>query len=164
MVKSGTESSTLQWPGDLQTGAETDRQAKDDMTSVGSDVVSATESERELMVNSEESRGGGANDKTPGPHLEKNQEEPVENQLPEKAAQVFTPAVTVLHPSPSSPRDDQEFWEMESQKSPLLVPLHNYSHHQYQFECDEAPHPRTRTCTVLVGLWCAGWEGRWVEF
>ncbi|CAF95040.1 unnamed protein product [Tetraodon nigroviridis] len=143
LVKSGTESSTLQWPGDLQTGAQT---AKDDRTSVRSDVVSVTESEREALVNSEKRREGGANDKTVLlTHLE-GKEEPVENQLPEKAAQVFTPAVTVLRLTPSSPRENQEFWEMESQKSPLLVPQrmpHNYNHPEYRFDCDGATPPST---------------------
>lgn len=160
LVKSGTESSTLQWPGDLQTGAGTDRQtgaqtARDDRTSMRSDVVSVTESEREVLVNSEKRSEGGANDKNP----EKKEEEPVENQLPEKAAQVFTPAVTVLRPSPSSPRENPELWEMESQKSPLLVPQgmpHNYNQQEYQFECDEATLPSTCTCTVLICLWRAG--------
>lgn len=151
LVKLGTESSSLQWPGDLQTGAQT---AKDDRTSVRSDV-SVTESERELLIR----RGGGATGKTAGgSHLEKEEEEPVENQLPAEAAQVFTPAVTVLHPSPSSPREIQEFWEMESQRSPLLVPQgmpHNYNHHEYQFGYDQATPPSTRTCTDVC-LWRAG--------
>lgn len=157
LVKSGTESSTLQWPGDLQTGART---ARDDRTSMRSDVVSVTESEREALVNSEKRSEGGANDKTTlETHPEKKEEEPVENQLPEKAAQVFTPAVTVLRPSPSSPRENPELWEMESQKSPLLVPQgmpHNYNQQEYQFECDEATLPSTCTCTVLICLWRAG--------
>lgn len=173
LVKSGTESSTLQWPGDLQTGTQKDKQmgaqtAKDDRASVQSDVLSVTESERELLVNSEKMRGGGANDKTtPVPHLDKKEEEHVVNQLPEKAAQVFTPAVTVLRRSPSSPRENQEFWEMESQMSPLLVPQgvsHNFNQHEYQFDCDEAPLPSTCMCTVVVFLWRAGQEQRWVEF
>lgn len=148
LVKSGAESSTLQWPGDLQTGAQT---AIGDRISVRSDV-SVTESQRELLVNSEK-RGGGANDKTPVTHLEK-EEEPVENQLPEKAAQVFTPAVTALRQSPSSPGENRELWEMESQKSPLLVPMpHNY--HQYQFDCDEATPPSTCRHTVVC-LWRVG--------
>lgn len=153
LVKSGTESSTLQWPGDLQTGAQT---AKDDRTSVRSDVVSVTESEREALVNSEKRREGGANDKTVLlTHLE-GKEEPVENQLPEKAAQVFTPAVTVLRLTPSSPRENQEFWEMESQKSPLLVPQrmpHNYNHPEYRFDCDGATPPSTCSFTDHVCLW-----------
>uniref|UniRef100_A0A3P9PPR4 Transmembrane protein 79 n=1 Tax=Poecilia reticulata TaxID=8081 RepID=A0A3P9PPR4_POERE len=44
-----------------------------------------------------------------------------ENQLPEKAAQVFSPAVTVL-PSPVASRDTEAFWEMESERSPFLSP------------------------------------------
>ncbi|XP_053183824.1 transmembrane protein 79-like [Scomber japonicus] len=44
-------------------------------------------------------------------------EEPAENLLPEKAAQVFSPAVTVLS-SPSSPRESEAFWELE--KTPFL--------------------------------------------
>lgn len=170
LVKSGTESSTLQWSGDLQRAAETDREtaaetAKDDRTSVRSDVASVTESERELLVNSEKSRGGGANDKTALVAPLEKEEEPGENQLPENAAQVFTPAGSALCPSPSSARENREFWEMESQNGPLLVPqgmAHNYKHHQYQFECDEAT-PST-TCTCMLWFVCGGQgtDHRWV--
>lgn len=159
LVKLGTN---LQWPGDLQMATQKDGQtaaqtAKDDRASVRSDVVSVKESEKELLVNSEKKRGGGADDKTMLASQKK--EEFVENQLPEKAAQVFLPAVTVLRASASSPRENQEIWEMESQKSPLLVPPgkpHNYNHHQCPFDSDEATAQSGCTCAILVCLWRAG--------
>lgn len=66
-------------------------------------------------------------------------EEPTENHLPEKAAQVFSPAVTVLH-SPSSPRAAEAFWEVESEKSPFLGPQgipQDYNQHGYPYEWTE---------------------------
>uniref|UniRef100_A0A3B3IIW0 Transmembrane protein 79b n=1 Tax=Oryzias latipes TaxID=8090 RepID=A0A3B3IIW0_ORYLA len=42
-----------------------------------------------------------------------------QNRLPEKAAQVFSPAVTVP-PSHSAPKDEVACWEIESEKSPFL--------------------------------------------
>lgn len=136
------EPSTLQWPTDGQTG-------KDDGTSVKSGVslheaASWTESERELMSEGER-RGAGLMT-----HLEK-EEEPVENQLPDKAAQVFSPAVTVLH-SPSSPRESEAFWEMEAEKSPFLGPQgvpQDYNHHGYQYDWTEDTPPATCEYTVF---------------
>lgn len=159
MGDDGTESSTLRWPGDLQTNVVTDRQAsveterptdKDDRKSVQSDVISCTESEREPIVKSER-RGGGASEQAEtgvATDLDKKEEEPLENQLPEKAAQVFAPAVTILHSSPASPRESQELWEMESQKSPFLVPQ-GTSHHETQFDWEEDTNPSTCRCTDL---------------
>lgn len=162
MGDDGTESSTLRWPGDLRTNVATDRQAsveterpmggetdKDDRISVQSDVISCTESEREPTVKCER-RGGGASEQAETgavTDLDKKEEEPLENKLPEKAAQVFAPAVTVLHSSPTSPRENQELWEMESQKSPFLVPQ-GTSHYENQFDWEEATNPSTCRCTV----------------
>ncbi|XP_071239953.1 uncharacterized protein [Salvelinus alpinus] len=46
------------------------------------------------------------------------------NSLPEKAAQVFNPSVTILHSSsaPTSPRDREVFWDVDAEKSLLLIP------------------------------------------
>ncbi|XP_041741037.1 transmembrane protein 79-like [Coregonus clupeaformis] len=46
------------------------------------------------------------------------------NSLPEKAAQVFNPSVTILHSSsaPTSPREREASWVVDAEKSPLLVP------------------------------------------
>ncbi|XP_076593716.1 transmembrane protein 79-like [Chaetodon auriga] len=147
-----TEPSTLQWPGDRQTGGQT---GKDDRTSVRSDIslreaVSWTESERELMAEGERRGGEGGEageEKGVGlmTHLEEEEEEPVENHLPEKAAQVFSPAVTVLH-SPSSARESEAFWEMGSEKSPFLGPRgvpQDYNHHGHQYEWTEDTPPAT---------------------
>lgn len=45
------------------------------------------------------------------------------NSLPEKAAQVFNPSVTILHSSsaPTSPREGEAFWDVDAEKSRLLV-------------------------------------------
>ncbi|KAG7218829.1 hypothetical protein INR49_019671, partial [Caranx melampygus] len=149
VIRSSTlEPSTLPWPGDRQTGGQT---GKGDRVSVrSSEAASWTESERELLAESKGGVKGGADDaegvelidkwvglKT---HLE---EDPAENHLPEKAAQVFSPAVTVL-PSPSSPRETEVFWEMESEKSPFLGPRvipQDYNQHGYQFEWTENTPP-----------------------
>uniref|UniRef100_A0A3Q4GX45 Transmembrane protein 79b n=1 Tax=Neolamprologus brichardi TaxID=32507 RepID=A0A3Q4GX45_NEOBR len=122
-----TETSTLPWSADRQTGGRT---GKADRMSVRSGVFlpeasSCTESERELKAEVER-RGGRAGldegaelreDKTRVHLLE---EEPRENLLPEKAAQVFRPAVTALH-SPSSLRESGPLWEMESEKRGLIT-------------------------------------------
>ncbi|XP_055760323.1 transmembrane protein 79-like [Salvelinus fontinalis] len=46
------------------------------------------------------------------------------NSLPEKAAQVFNPSITILHSSsaPTSPRDREVFWDVDAEKSLLLIP------------------------------------------
>lgn len=178
MGDDGTESSTLQWPGDLKTNVATDRQAsveterpigvetdKDEGISVQSDVISCTESEREPISNSER-RGGGASEQAETgvvTDLDKKEEEPggeeEENQLPEKAAQVFAPAVTILHSSPASPRESQELWEMESQKSPFLVPQ-GTPRHGNQFYWEEDTNPSTCRCTVHL---CRGQGTVWMK-
>ena len=143
-------SSTLQWPGDGQVGGQTGGQTgKDERVSVRSDIslretVSWTESERELMAEGER-RGGGACDYDGAGLMTHLEAEPIENHLPEKAAQVFSPAVTVL-PLPSSPREGEAFWEMESEKSPFLSPRgapQDYNQHGYQYEWTEDPPPAT---------------------
>ncbi|XP_074510422.1 transmembrane protein 79-like [Sebastes fasciatus] len=143
-----TEASTLQWPGDRQTGGQT---GKGDRMSVRSDVslreaASWTESERGLMAEGERREGGeGEEGAGLNTHLE---EEPVGNRLPEKAAQVFSPAVTVLH-APSSPREREAFWEMESEKSPFLGPRgvpQDYNQHGYQWPEDTPPAICGRGC------------------
>lgn len=140
------EPSTLQWPEDRQTGSET---GKEDRTSVRSDVLSCTESEGEKRGQANEKEGVG-----PMTQLEEEEEVPVENELPAKAAQVFSPAVTVLQ-SPSSPRESEAFWEMESEKSPFLgsqgVPQ-DYNHHGYRYDCIEDTPPTTCKYTIVFQL------------
>ncbi|XP_068426147.1 transmembrane protein 79-like [Clinocottus analis] len=142
VVKSALmEPSTLLWPGDRQTeghkGGQTGRQTgRGDRMSMRSDVslreaASWTESERGLK------EGAGLKE---GTGLEA---EPAENYLPEKAAQVFSPTVTVLH-SASSPRGSEAFWEMESEKSPFLASRgipQDYNQHGYQYEWAEDTPP-----------------------
>lgn len=165
MGDDGTESSTLRWPGDLRTNVATDRQAsveterpmgvetnKDDRISVQSDVISCTESEREPIVKSERREGGDSEQaKTVVTDHDTKEGEPLENQLPEKAAKVFAPAVTILHSSPTPPRESQELWEMESQKSPFLVPQ-GAPHHENQFHWEEDTNLSTCRCTVHLFL------------
>lgn len=151
------EPSTMPWPGDRQTGGQTGGQTgKGDRMSVRSDTslreaASWTESEREMMVEGDRKRGGAKDEEEAEPptHLEEEEEEPTENHLPEKAAQVFSPAVTVL-PSPSSPRDSEAFWEMQSEKSPFLSPRgvpQDYDQHGYQYWTEEKrPGPCTGSC------------------
>ncbi|XP_069576385.1 transmembrane protein 79 [Brachyistius frenatus] len=140
---------TLQWPGDRQTAGQIAGQTgKGDRMSVRSDTShreasSWTESERELKAEGERRGGGADEDEGVGlnedgaglrTHL-KEEEEPGENHLPEKAAQVFSPAVTV-QPSPSSPRDTEAFWENEPEKSSFLgshgVPQ-DYNQHGHRY-------------------------------
>ncbi|XP_028280951.1 transmembrane protein 79-like [Parambassis ranga] len=149
------ELSTL-WPGDRQTG-KGDRMSVKSDTSLR-DASSRTESERELKAVGERRGGGEYEDEVRGlmeeeaglrKHLGEEEEEPQENHLPEKAAQVFSPAVTVL-PSPPSPRDREGFWERESEKSPFPGPRrvpHDYNHHGYQSEWpEETPPARCGQC------------------
>ncbi|KAL6109904.1 tmem79 [Pungitius sinensis] len=119
------EPDTLQWPGDRQTGKGDRRRS-----------ASWTESERGPMAEGERrGEGEGA--------------EPGGNYLPEKAAQVFSPAVTVLH-SPSPPTGSEAFWEMESEKSPFLgsvVPQgYNQDGYRYEWTEDTPPHTCGRGC------------------
>lgn len=101
---------------------------------------SRTESERELGSRAEKRRTGDGwmelerEDKGPSNRGKKEQTEiEVEkvgggaeemNSLPEKAAQVFNPAVTILRSSslPASPRESEAFWDEETEKSPFLGP------------------------------------------
>ncbi|KAI3360696.1 hypothetical protein L3Q82_012841, partial [Scortum barcoo] len=141
------EPSTLQWSGDRQTGKGDDRSVRSDVSL--HEGVSWTESERELMAEGERRGGVGrraCEEEGVGPrtHLEE-EEEPVKNHLPEKAAQVFSPAMTVLN-SPSSPRESEAFWETELEKSPFLGPqrvLQDYNQHGYQYEWTENTPPAT---------------------
>lgn len=138
-----TETSTLPWSADRQTGGRT---GKADRMSVRSGVFlpeasSCTESERELKAEVERRCGRAGLDE--GAELREDktrvhllEEEPRENLLPEKAAQVFRPAVTALH-SPSSLRESGPLREMESEKSPFLGPRgvpENYNQHYYLHE------------------------------
>ncbi|KAM7382795.1 hypothetical protein PAMP_002505 [Pampus punctatissimus] len=165
MVKSAiTEASTLQWPGDKETGGQAGGQAggqvgKGDRMSVRSDISlrdAASWTESELMADGgvrehQSGEGEGAESigegvESRGTHLEKEEEKPAENQLPEKAAQVFSPAVTVLH-SPSSPRESEAFWELE--KTPFLGSqgLQDYNQHGYQYDwTPETPPSRCGQC------------------
>lgn len=159
------EPATLQWPEDRQTGGQT---GKADRMSARSDLslreaASWTESQRELRAEGEKRAGGGASDgEGEGlvTHLEE-EEEPAENQLPEKAAQVFSPAVTILH-SPSSPRGSEAFWEVQSEKSPFLGPRGvpedcNHDGFQYDWAEDPPPAPCKYTCLLLCpSQWWAG--------
>lgn len=166
MEDGGTESSTLQCRGDLHADVEAGREegvktAKDDRTSVRSDVVSCTESERELIVKSERRRGGGANEQDETvllTGLNKKEEEPVENELPEQAAQVFAPALSILHSSPSSPMESQEVWEMESQKSPFLIPQ-GTPRCENQFDWEEDTPPSTCRHIFVCGGQCRELDG-----
>lgn len=164
MVKSALmEPSTLQWFGDRKSAGQTGEQAgREDGMSVKSDVsvreaASWTESERELMAE----RGVGGAREEDGMGLltheeeEEEEEEPAENKLPEKAARVFSPTVTVLH-SPSSPRENETVWEMESEKSPFLGPggPQDYNHHGYQYNWTEEPPPASCKYTGLLPFLC----------
>ncbi|KAM4736067.1 transmembrane protein 79 [Anableps anableps] len=135
------EPSTLQWPEDRTMGTDglaRGQISKGDRVSVRSDLSlreasSWTESERGRRI-----EGAGLTGEV-REHLEEEEE----NHLPEKAAQVFSPAVTVL-PSPPSPRDTEAFWEMESERSPFLSPREvDYNQHGYQFEFTEDTPPST---------------------
>lgn len=136
------EPSTLQWPTGGQTG-------KDDGTSVKSgaslrEAPSWTESERELLSEGERREAGLVT------HLEE-EEEPIQNQLPDKAAQVFSPAVTILH-SPSLAQESEAFWEMEAEKSAFLDPQgvpQDYNHHGYQYDWTVDTPPATCEYTVF---------------
>lgn len=160
------EPSTLPWPGDRRTGeqageqtgeqaggqtgkqtgeqvsgqadgqtvGQTDRQTgKSDRVSVKSGEASWTESEKELMAE----EGGGLTVKGAG------RDEPVENHLPEKAAQVFSPAVKVVT-SPSSRRGSEAFWETQSEKGSFLGrqdPSKDYNQHGIQYNWTKGPPP-----------------------
>lgn len=119
------------------------------------DAASVTLGQRGALLSSEERPEGGASHATAPPaHLRR--EEPVENQLPERAAQVFAPA-PARGPAVSSPTEKQELWEMESQKSPLLLPqatAHSYHQQGFGLAGDEAPPPST--CGWPLWFVCGG--------
>ncbi|PWA28652.1 hypothetical protein CCH79_00019853 [Gambusia affinis] len=120
------EPGTLQWLEDRETGTG----ERTVGVSARSDASSWTESERGRRMERAELIGEGRD------HLE-------ENRLPEKAAQVFSPAVTVL-PSLAASRDTEAFWEMESERSPFLSPCQvDYNQHGYQFDFPEDTPPST---------------------
>ncbi|KAM8869421.1 transmembrane protein 79-like isoform 1-T3 [Spinachia spinachia] len=130
------EPDTLQWPGERQTGGQTgkgDRKRS----------ASWTESERGQMA---EGEMGGE------PRGEEGAE-PGGNYLPDKAARVFSPAVTVLN-SPSSPRGSEAFWEMESEKSPFLASQGPQGYNQHGYRCEWSEDTPPGTC----GRGCASRE------
>lgn len=132
-----TEATTLQW-GDRQTAGQTGGGDRASFRSDGSlgHAASLTESERELK------RVGGACEKGEGLVTrleEEQQEELLENQLPEKAAQVFSPVVKVIPgppgpPSPLSPRENKGFWELESEGGRFLPSAPAQEHHQQGYQ------------------------------
>lgn len=159
------DQSTIQCPWDKKT--QTCGQAvTGDTMSLRSDlshseVSSWTESERELKA--EQGMKGGGLEKGVRlagegiEHLREEEEDAVENYLPEKAAQVFGPAAALL-PSPSSPKNTETFRELESERSPFLGSQGvNYNQHGYQFEFTEDTPPAqckyqvSLTCVLLVG-------------
>ncbi|XP_029359671.1 transmembrane protein 79 [Echeneis naucrates] len=133
------ESSTLPWLGERQTGGQTSK--GDRMTMRSSEAANWTESEKQLMV--EEMKKGAASEDE-GVEMRTQLEE---NHLPEKAAQVFSPALTAF-PSPSSPRQSKVFWEMKSEKSPFLGPQapQDYNQHGYRYEWTENVPPARCGC------------------
>lgn len=81
--------------------------------------------------------------------VEEEEEEGM-NSLPEKAARVFNPSVTILHSSsvPTSSRDNDVFWDAETEKSPFLGPhgtppdgyYHDWPMEGESSKCEEPPH------------------------
>lgn len=152
-----TEASTLQW-GDRQMAGQTGGGDRASFRSDGSlgHATSLTESERELK------RVGSACEKGEGLVTrlkEEPQEELLENELPEKAAQVFSPVVTVVPgppgpPSPLSPRENEGFWELESEGGRFLPssPAQEYSQqghqqgYQYDLRGEQPPTSCEYTC------------------
>lgn len=146
------EPSTLQWSRDREADGPTGKQTgKGDRMSLRSGAASCTESERGLMAEGG-GMGGGAGEKKgaelgdDGAGSNIDLEEPVANHLPEKAAQVFSPAVNVF-PSPSTCRDSDAFWEMQSEKSPFLGPKGlSQDYNQHNFQYDTRPGKCKYTC------------------
>ncbi|XP_053287544.1 transmembrane protein 79 [Pleuronectes platessa] len=158
VATSMTESSTLQWPGDRQIAGQTGGKMGEGQTGKGdrrsvrsSEETSWTESERVLMADGGSGEGVGSVGEWEELTTDLDKKvEPRENHLPEKAAQVFSPAVTVL-PSLSSPRKSEAFWEMESERSPFLGPRgvsQDYNQHgcQYEWTKDTSPSRCGRGC------------------
>uniref|UniRef100_A0A8C7WS08 Transmembrane protein n=1 Tax=Oryzias sinensis TaxID=183150 RepID=A0A8C7WS08_9TELE len=117
---------------------------KGDRKSIRSDASiheasSCTESERALGADGKarQERPGLPGEGTPlKTYLQRE-----ENRLPEKAAQVFSPALTVP-PSHSAPKDEVACWEIESEKSPFLNYTGvDYGQHGFQYEWTESRAP-----------------------
>lgn len=158
------EGSTLLWSGDRQTGGQVQQQ---DVGETGDrsdcEEASRTESQRELMVGGEKRRPGQEEAGLMRKNLQEEEElmkrhleEEGENFLPQKASQVFSPAVSVLHSTSLPRRDSEAFWEMESDKSPFLdhqetTQDHQHFQHGYQPEWDEDT-PNQRCKQLLFSL------------
>ncbi|XP_029597362.1 transmembrane protein 79 [Salmo trutta] len=144
MVSSANlEPTTLQWQGDRDVEKTTknrsaltvkeDRGKRDDpegervhappMCTSLQEGGSRMESERELGLGVErEVQHPGLCKRGKKVQVEIEVEDGV-NSLPEKAAQVFNPSVTILHSSsaPTSPREGEAFRDVDAEKSRLLV-------------------------------------------
>lgn len=140
------ESCILQWSKDGETDGPMGRQTGkgDRMSLTSGEAASCTESDRGLMAEGGET-GGGADEKIgaelgndgEGPNI--HLEDPVVNHLPEKAAEVFSPAMNVF-PSPATCRDSEALWEMHSEKSPFLGPrglTQDYNQDSYPYDWTE---------------------------
>lgn len=121
---------------------------KGDRKSIRSDTSiheasSCTESERALGADGKarQERPGLPGEGMPLKTYLQKEENLGENRLPEKAAQVFSPAVTVP-PSHSAPKDEVACWEIESEKSPFLNYTGvDYDQHGFQYEWTETRAP-----------------------
>ncbi|KAM6967925.1 transmembrane protein 79 [Aplochiton taeniatus] len=145
------EPTTLQWPGDrdrrtpLEDGSREDKVRREDTEGEGRSVhsecfslqggESRTESERELGLGDKKRPGEGWMDLERDPEdlgpkksqVEKEVDDGEEgqdamNSLPEKAAQVFTPAITILKSSsaPASPWNSEAMLDVKAEMSPFL--------------------------------------------
>uniref|UniRef100_A0A3P9LZY3 Transmembrane protein 79b n=1 Tax=Oryzias latipes TaxID=8090 RepID=A0A3P9LZY3_ORYLA len=129
---------------------------KGDRKSIRSDTSiheasSCTESERALGADGKarQERPGLPGEGMPLKTYLQKEENLGENRLPEKAAQVFSPAVTVP-PSHSAPKDEVACWEIESEKSPFLNYTGvDYDQHGFQYEWTETRAP------TKCGLCCS---------
>ncbi|RVE63277.1 hypothetical protein OJAV_G00163870 [Oryzias javanicus] len=131
-------------------GGKGDRKSIRSDTSIH-EASSCTESERALRADGKprQERAGLPGEGVPLKTDLQKEESVGENRLPEKAAQVFSPAVTVL-PSHAAPKDDVASWEMESEKSPFLnYTGGDYNQHAFQYEWTESRGPTKR------GLCCS---------
>ncbi|KAJ8290044.1 hypothetical protein GJAV_G00008100 [Gymnothorax javanicus] len=112
---------------------------------------SRTESDRELERRDRESVEGWMEvekemrtkeEKKPNPlEIEVEEEDAQINSMPEKAAQVFRPNVTVLHSSgePESPRGSRQFWREDTEKTPFLSPHATVPNNFYNHWTEEDP-------------------------
>lgn len=143
---------TLQHPGDTKTGGQV---MKGDRGSVRSDlshpeVSSWTESEPGLKTGWQVNGGGAGPPGEAIEHLKKEAGPDGGNYLPEKAAQVFGPAAAVL---PSSPKQAEAFWDMESERSPFLGPqTPNLQGSQVHWMEDTPPARCKCTCCLTCPL------------